>query len=163
MSAGIGLASLFTDRKIRSKVSLGFVCVLAILAVVSGMAYFAFQSAADGFATYTQRVGVVDIARNVDRGFLNLRRIVRNYAYTGQETNLTDANREEAALHVVLVQGLNEITNADRHRRLQEVADLTNQYIADFNKVVTDTRQSAELQKPISFRWVRHNGNISPR
>jgi hemerythrin-like metal-binding protein len=147
MSGRNGLTLLLTDRNIRTKVSLGFVCVLAILAVVSGMAYIAFQSAAVGFASYTQRVTVVDIARNVDRNFLNLRRIVREYAFTGVETNVTEANREEAALHVVLVQGLNEIRNPDRRRRLQEVSDLTDRYIADFNKVVADTRQEAELQK----------------
>jgi hemerythrin-like metal-binding protein len=155
-----GLTSLLTDRKIRFKVSLGFLCVLAILAVVSGMAYVAFQSAAAGFATYIQRVSVVDIASEVDRLFLNLRRSGRDFAYTGLETNVTDVNREEAALHVVLVRGLNEIHSADRHRRLQDVADLMDQYIAGFNKVVTDTRQQAELQKtdlvPIGLAQRQH-------
>jgi hemerythrin-like metal-binding protein len=146
MPARHSFIMLFADRTIRTKVSLGFVCVLAILGVVSGMAYVAFRSATEGVATYTQRVTVVDIARDVDRSFLNLRRVVREYAYTGAETSLTDANREEAALHVLLVKGLAEIQNPDRHRRLQEVSDLADRYIASFNKVVADTRQEAELQ-----------------
>ncbi len=141
------IASLLTDRKINFKVSLGFMCVLAILAVVSGTAYIAFQSAAEGAAIYAQRVAVVDIARDVDRNFLNLRRIVREYAFTGVASNVADVNREEAALHVVLVQGLSEIRNPERHRQLQEVSDLTNRYIADFNKVVANTNQESELQK----------------
>ncbi|HEX3996186.1 MAG TPA: HAMP domain-containing protein, partial [Acetobacteraceae bacterium] len=147
MSAHTGLASLFTDRKIRTKVSLGFVCVLAILASVSGMAYIAFQSAAEGFTTYAQRVAVADIAQDTDTGFLNLRRTARNYALTSDEANVTEMNRDEAKLHGVLVRGLNEIRNPDRHRRLQEVSDLTDRYIADFNKVVANTRQEAEVQK----------------
>jgi methyl-accepting chemotaxis protein/CHASE3 domain sensor protein len=147
MTDGNGITSLLTDHKIRTKVSLGFVCVLAILAVVSGMAYVAFQSSAQGFATYAQQVTVVGIARDVDRNFLNLRRIVREYAFTGVETNLDEVNREQAALHVVLVQGLSAIKNPDWHRRLQEVSDLTDRYIADFNKVVADTRKESELQK----------------
>ena len=46
MSERNGLASLFSDRKIGTKVAIGFGCVLAILAVVSGMTWSAFRSSA---------------------------------------------------------------------------------------------------------------------
>jgi hypothetical protein len=53
------IAALFTDRKISVKVGMGFACVLAILAAVSGTAYVAFRSSDEGFSAYAQRVMVV--------------------------------------------------------------------------------------------------------
>jgi CHASE3 domain sensor protein len=70
MGAYNGFTSLAADRKITIKVAMGFTCGLAILAVVSGTAYFSFESSAEGFITYTQRVTVVGIAPDIDRTFL---------------------------------------------------------------------------------------------
>src|SRR5580700_10650955 len=103
------LSTLLTDRKISVKVGLGFACVLMILAIVSGMAYFAFGSSSEGFSIYTQRVTVVAIARDIDRSFVNLRRFVREYAFTEVESNVEAANKEETILRGLLQQGLTEI------------------------------------------------------
>src|ERR1700733_9946918 len=74
MSDRDGLTSLLSDRKISTRIGLGFAFVLAVLAVVSGTAWYAFRSSAEGFATYAQRVAVVSVASDVDRSFVNLRR-----------------------------------------------------------------------------------------
>ena len=125
MSAFNAVASLLADRKINTKIALGFACVLTILAAVSGTAWFAFRASADGLATYAQRVAVVDIARDIDRTFLNLRRFVREFAFTGVQDNVASAKQEQAALHDLLKQGLNITLNPNRRARLENIAVVT--------------------------------------
>jgi len=147
MSAYTAVASLLADRKFNTKIALGFACVLAILAAVSGTAWFAFRASADGLATYAQRVAVVDIARDIDRTFLNLRRFVREFAFTGVEANVASAKQEQAALHGLLKQGLDLVQSPDQRRRLENIARLTDAYLADFDRVVVAAREQARLQQ----------------
>ena len=93
--------SLIANRSISTKVGLGFACVLVLLAVVSGTAYLSFQSSSHGFETYVQRVSVVGIARDLDRGFLNIRRLAREYLDLGLESTFDAATKELASLAAV--------------------------------------------------------------
>jgi methyl-accepting chemotaxis protein len=145
MSNRSSFAALFADRRISTKVGLGFACILAILAIVSGMAYFAFRSSADGFATFAQRVAVVGIARDIDRSFLNLRRFVREYAFTGVENDVDAARQEAATLHALLQRGLDEIKNKERHGRIDDISRVVEDYLKDFEKVVAQTHAQEKL------------------
>jgi methyl-accepting chemotaxis protein len=147
MSERNGLSSLLTDRGISTKIGLGFACVLAILAIVSTMAWSAFESSAEGIATYTQRVTVVGLARDIDRSFLNLRRFVREYAFTGQEANVEAAKQEQVNLNALLKQGLEVIANPERHQRVEDISRLTQSYLANFDQVTTRTREETKLQQ----------------
>ncbi len=142
-----GLMSLFSDRKIGTKVGLGFVCVLAILAVVSATAWSAFQSSAQGFSTYAQRVMVVGIARDIDRSFLNLRRFVREYAATGQDAEVESVKAEEAVLRPLLRRGLDEIRNPERHQRVEDIARQVDGYLKDFEQVVGRNHELVALRR----------------
>jgi hemerythrin-like metal-binding protein len=135
-----------TNRKIGTKVSLGFACVLAILAVVSGLAWLSFRSTAEGFQTFTRQVTAVGIARDIDRGFVALRRFVREYALGGVETNIDAAKQEQARLTALLRQGLIEITNPESHRKLEDISQSIDAYIAMFDKVVAGTKETNRLQ-----------------
>jgi len=145
MNNSRGAMSLIADRGIAVKIGLGFACVLALLAIVSGTAYLSFQAAEDGFATYVQRVAVVGIAQEVDRSFLNLRRFVREYAYTGVESNIEAATKEQASLRPLLQQRLAEIKNPERHRLLENVARNFEAYAKDFSQVVAQSREQKKL------------------
>ena len=70
MNYSSAAGSMLANRAIGTKVGLGFACVLVLLAVVSGTAYLSFQSSSHGFESYVQRVSIVGIARDLDRGFL---------------------------------------------------------------------------------------------
>jgi len=142
-----GLVALVSNRTISTKISLGFACVLAILVIVSGMAYFAFGSAADGFVTFTQRVTVVGIARDIDRSFVNLRRFVREFAFTGVEAAAEAARKEQTTLTGLLQLGLNEIKNPERHQRIEAISRESQSYLKDFGQVVTLTHDLAKLQQ----------------
>jgi methyl-accepting chemotaxis protein len=139
------LTALFADRKIGTKVGFGFACTLVILAVVSAMAWSAFRTSAEGFSGYAQKVGVVGIARDIDRGFINLRRFAREYASSGAESNVDAVKQEQTNLRALIQRGLNEIKNPDRHRRLEDISRVVDSYLKEFDLVVTRTREQAKL------------------
>ena len=145
MNTNNGAMSLIANRAIGTKVAIGFACVLAILAIVSGTAYLSFHTAAEGFATYVQRVSVVGIARDVDRSFLNLRRLARTYSLTGVESNIEAANKEQSALRLLLQQGLSTIKNPERHRLFEDVASNFEAYSKDLDQLVAQTREQRKL------------------
>jgi methyl-accepting chemotaxis protein len=142
-----GLSSLFVDRKIGTKVALGFVCVLAILATVSAMAWSGFHSSEDGFGSFSQRVTVVGIADDIDRSFLNLRRFVREYAITGQDADVESAKKEQTALNALLQQGRDQIKNPERHQIIEDILRQTDIYLKDFDQLIARTRDQAKLAR----------------
>jgi methyl-accepting chemotaxis protein len=145
MNTNNGAMSLIANRAIGTKVAIGFACVLAILAIVSGTAYLSFHTAAEGFATYVQRVSVVGIARDVDRGFLNVRRFARDYASSGIESNIESAAKEQASLRPLLQQGLAEIKNPERHRLLEDIVRNFEAYSKDFDQLVAQMHEQKKL------------------
>ena len=144
MSDRNGLTSLLVDRKISTKVALGFACVLVILGTVSCMAYFAFISSAERVLLYSQRVAVVDIARDIDRGFISLRRFVREYAFTGVAANIDEAKKEETSLRGLIQRGLTEIKNPERHRRLENFSSVFEEYLKNFVRVIAWTQEQGK-------------------
>jgi methyl-accepting chemotaxis protein len=145
MNPNNGALAVIANRSIATKVSAGFACVLAIFAIVSGIAYLSFQTSAEGFANYVQRVSVVAIARDVDRSFLNLRRLAREYASLGIESSAEAANKEQALLRSLLQQGLTEIKNSDRHRLLEDVVRSFEAYSTGFSQFVAQSREQKKL------------------
>jgi hemerythrin-like metal-binding protein len=139
-----GLSSLLTDRKINTKVNLGFLCVLAILVVSSATAYFAFSDVAAGFATYAQRVTVVGIAQEIERSFLEIRRNAREFAITSADANAAAVRNEAEHLRGLLGRGLTEIKNPERHAKIEEIGRLTDDYLHIFDRVVTSTQIAAK-------------------
>ena len=145
MNTNNGAMSLIANRAIGTKVAIGFACVLAILAIVSGTAYLSFHTAAEGFATYVQRVSVVGIARDVDRGFLNVRRFARDYASSGVESNVEAVTKEQGSLRPLLQQGLAEIKNPERHRLLEDIVRNFEAYSKDFDQLVAQMHEQKKL------------------
>lgn len=81
------------DLKIGAKISLGFGSVLAVMAIMSAVAFLGVANINSGFEKVHQRSQIVRTVRNIERDFLNMRRNVREYADTGGERALTDAHK----------------------------------------------------------------------
>ena len=86
-----GLFRFFTNRKINTKIMIGFAAVLVLTAVLSAMSYRGFVKVSEGFEAFNQRVKVVGIARDVDRGFVAFRRFVREFSISGDEGLIAEA------------------------------------------------------------------------
>ena len=88
-----GLFGIFTNRKINTKIMIGFAVVLALTAVLSAMSYRGFGKVSEGFETFKQRVTVVGIVRDIDRGIRRHRPFVREFSLSGDEV---DRNRRRS-------------------------------------------------------------------
>ena len=139
--------SFMTNRGVAAKIGLGFACVLAIFAAVSGTAYLSFQTANDGFAAYTHRVTVDSIVTNAEAAFLNFRRFIREYSFTGAEANFEAANKEQTALLPLLQQALAEIKDPGRHRQIEDVIRNFEPYRKDFDQVVAQIREQKKVEE----------------
>ncbi|UYO38712.1 MCP four helix bundle domain-containing protein [Rhodopseudomonas palustris] len=135
-SATSGLFGLFTNRRINTKVMLGFALVLALTAVLAVMSYRGFSKVSDGFQTFNQRVGVVGMAREIERGFVGYRRLVREYSLTGSEAEMQEAKKRQPALAQAIQQALAETKNPERHHKLVELDQAFKKYGADFDKLI---------------------------
>jgi methyl-accepting chemotaxis protein len=140
-----GLSGFIANQRISTKISAGFTSVMVILAVVSGMAWLSFRSAADGFTSFAQRVVVVDIAHDLDNSFGTLRRYVREYALTEDEANIAPAKQQAATTQALLQRGLATIQNPDRHHRIEVADGLLKTYLADFDTLITRSRSLTGL------------------
>jgi methyl-accepting chemotaxis protein len=147
MSERTRLSSLLADRKISTKVGMGFACVLAIIAIVSSTAYFAFVSSASDLGTYTQRVTIVGIARDIDRSFVNLRGFAREYALSAVEANVDAAKQEQTNLRALVQQGLTVVQKPERRRQLEDISHASDSYIGNFDKVVAEMRDLGKLEQ----------------
>src|SRR5690349_9316565 len=131
-----GFARLFSDRRIGTRIGIGFACVLAIMVAASGYAYLSFGSVSDNFATLDHRSQVADIARDADRGFLALRRVVREYAVTGDDASIPAARKAHAELKAVVDKGLDAIKSPERHAKMKGLGEQVGSYVGNFDKVV---------------------------
>ncbi|TKW80100.1 MAG: methyl-accepting chemotaxis protein, partial [Bradyrhizobium icense] len=116
--ASSGLFGFFTNRRINTKIMIGFAAVLALLATLSVMSYRGFGKVSEGFGVFNQRVKVVSIARDVDRGFVAFRRFVREFALSGDEKLIAEARQRQEVLTKSIKQGLDEIKNPERRARM---------------------------------------------
>lgn len=90
---GHGLSRLFNDRKIATKISIGFACVLIITAVISASAYLAFGRVATGFDAFALQSSNGARASKVDSDFMFVRWQAREYLLTADAVFLDAARK----------------------------------------------------------------------
>src|SRR5947209_6084935 len=59
------LRSACADRKVATKIGLGFACTLVISGLAFGVVWFTFRSVDNGFDQYTQQVAAADTVRDL--------------------------------------------------------------------------------------------------
>ena len=144
-----GIAGIFANRKIGTKIFVGFALVLAITIGISVTAYTTFASVEDSFKTYSQRVTVVGLARDIDREFLAYRRFVREYAVTGEEANVVAAEKGRALLSGIVSNALGQIKNPERLAQTKQLSDRFALYSAAFDKLVGFRRELDKVTKEV--------------
>jgi methyl-accepting chemotaxis protein len=137
----------FANLKIKAKMMLGFASVLLILAVVSALSYSSFLEVDHDFDTFKQRMKVNEIATEMDRDFLNLRRFVRAYGETGDENDAKAAVEAEKAVREELKKALETIKAPERRKKIEEIAKHTDAYTKGFQRVVELKREEAKTVK----------------
>jgi methyl-accepting chemotaxis protein len=142
---GQGLTSLFTDRRISTKIAIGFGCVLLVTAAISLIAYRAFGEIHRMFDTYAQRVMVLQLVQDIDREFMGLRRFVREFALAGDEANVAAAEKARTALRGIISTAVSTIKNPERHRRAEDIGRTFESYNRGFDTLVSKKRDQSRL------------------
>ena len=150
-----GISHLFNDRKISTKIFVGFACVLAITAVISAGAYTAFGRATDGLDVVVRSAknlrGVTDLERNL--AILN--GSIREYAQNGQA-----AARDRAKAAITVAAGsiqslISEIKNPGRKKAAEAIGAQFADYSKPFPRIV-DLR---EEQNALTAKIVAPSGD----
>ena len=113
------------------------------------MSYRGFGMVSEGFETFNQRVKVVGIAREVDRGFVAFRRFVREFSLSGDESLIGEARKRQQTLAASIKQGINEIKNPERHKKMAELGEQFEHYGSGFDRLVVLKQEQNKLTKEV--------------
>ncbi len=149
VSPSAGLFGIFTNRRINTKIMIGFAAVLTLLAMLAVLSYRGFLKVAEGFDAFNQRVKVVGIVRDVDYGFIGYRRFVREFSVSGDETLIAEARKRQEALAKSVKQGLDEIRNPERRAGMAEINEQFTQYARHFDRLVALKQEQNKLTKEV--------------
>ena len=144
-----GPFAVFNNRSINTKISIGFAVVLVLMAILAVMSYRGFGAVSEGFESFNQRVKVVGIARDVDRGFLAFRRFVREYSLSGEEKLVAEARTRQQALAKSIKQGIDEIKNPERHKKMVELGEQFERYGKGFDSLVALKQEQNKLIREV--------------
>ena len=143
-----GLTRLFADRKIATKIAIGFGLILAIMIAISGISYFEFGKVGHNFHDYAARVNNGSIVAEIDRHFLAMRRHVGDT--TDQlEDSIKAAETERVALKELIAKALAGIKNPERVVKVKHLAEQFEIYSKDFDKVTPMRREQAKLVREV--------------
>jgi methyl-accepting chemotaxis protein len=143
------LFRVFADRKINTKIGLGFACVLLIMTGISVMANIAFNRISVDFAEFNRLVDVVANARAVDRSFIELRRFVREYAVSGDEGAANEAQKRRQLPAATIEEGRKIANHPQRAVKLGEIAEQFEMYTKDFDKLLALRHEETRLTKEV--------------
>ena len=149
VSLSAGLFGFFANRRINTKIMVGFAAVLTLLAVLAVLSYRGFVKVAEGFGAFNQRVKVVSIVRDVDYGFVGFRRFVREFSVSGDENLIAEARKRQEVLVKSVKQGLDEIKNPERRAGMAEINEQFAQYAKNFDKLVALKQEQNKLTKEV--------------
>ena len=142
-----GLFGRLANLKIKTRVLLGFICVLVLLAAVSITAFVSFTKVAGQFTSYEQRVNVVEMASEIELQIADLRRYVREFAVTGEDEQADKAHEHAKEIDAVLARAQEEIKNPERLAKVGEVAKDFASYRQGFDQIIALKHEEDQLVK----------------
>jgi methyl-accepting chemotaxis protein len=133
----------FPAFRLRAKMMLGFLVVLAVSAASLGIAYLGFERIAQAVVSYRNSVSEADLARNIDRELISYRAVVNYYVVTGKEDDAKAALSAEASLKGAIDQALKGTRKPARREGLDRLAGEFKKFAATFAEILKLKRDSA--------------------
>ncbi len=143
-----GSLRVFANRRIGTKITIGFACVLAITAVISAVAYFEFGRVQLTFAGFSRKVANGVIVSDIDRELVAFRRYIGE-ASDNMEENFAAAEKTRGIIREQLERALTSIRNPERLAKMRDVAGRFELYSKDFDRLVPMERERARLSKEV--------------
>jgi methyl-accepting chemotaxis protein len=147
-SASSGLSGFFANRRISTKIAVGFACILATTGMISAIAYVEFGKIDRDFSDYSRKVTNGAVISDIDRQFLAMRRYAGEVS-DNQEENFAAADRSRKIVRDRLDQALKFVKDPERLAKVKTIAEQFDIYSKDFDKVVPMQREQARLVKEV--------------
>jgi methyl-accepting chemotaxis protein len=142
---GNGVFRLFSDRKIGTKLMIGFACVLVITAAISFSAYMSFDKVDRAFEQVSYSSKNAAKVSELEQDITFLRGAAREFAQTGNPTILNQAKTRIAAARTAFQDLVTAVRDPSRKQKMQEVAQQFDVYAGFFDKVVQNRQQQTKL------------------
>src|SRR6478752_5578628 len=131
--------------RFRAKIILGFVAVLAILAVSMAFAYFGFERIQAAVASYRSSVAEADLARTVDRELIAYQGLARAYTLTGAADDETAAKAAENNLKSAIAKSMSATTGAARREQVGKLEAEFQSFTKVFGEIIVLTRENNKI------------------
>jgi methyl-accepting chemotaxis protein len=149
-------SALFSNRRIGTKIAIGFGAIQVLMAILAVMNYSSFGSLGAAFTSFEQRVEVVDTAHQIDRAFAGLRAVVREYGLSGDDALIAEAEQRKQKLAESIAQGSRQIQNPETRSVVTDIERQFDSYGQGFADVVRlrqeQNRVTLEVLGPIGQR-----------
>ncbi len=140
-----GVSLKMPTLRFRSKVTLGFGCLLILSAISMGFAYVGFGRIATSVAASRAGVAEADLARNIDRELISFRESVRYYVITSNDADAETAQAAQARLKAAIEQAKSRTTDPDRLARIGELAKQFETFAATFTGTLKAKQEYATI------------------
>ena len=142
---GNNVFRLFNDRKISTKLIIGFACVLAITAAISVSAYVAFDKADVAFEQVAHSSKNAAKVSELKQDITFLRGAAREVAQTGNPTVLEQARKRIVTGREAFQILVAAIRDPAHKQKMQEVAQQFDVFAASFDNVVQLRQQQTKI------------------
>ncbi|MTJ80489.1 MAG: bacteriohemerythrin [Telmatospirillum sp.] len=139
------MMTLMPKMRIGARVYSGFLLTLFLLAVVATVTVTSLRHEADNFRSYGNIAGVATLALEVSTDIADVRRLVRDYAYTGDEQRIDPTRKAIEATRAKIRGGTVTIHNPERLQAMREISDAFESYAQGFEKTVELKQQSGRI------------------
>ncbi|MFH1344155.1 MAG: methyl-accepting chemotaxis protein [Pseudomonadota bacterium] len=146
--APTGLSGFFANRKISTKIAIGFASILAITGLISAISYLEFGKIDRDFTDYSRKVTNGAVIGDIDRQFVAFRRYAGEVSENIEE-NFAAADKTRKIVRERLDQALKGIKDTERLAKVKHMSDQFDIYSKDFDKVVPMQREQAKLVKEV--------------
>ena len=131
--------------RFRSKITLGFACLLIVSAISMGFAYFGFGRITTSVAAYQASVAEADLARNIDRELISFRELVRYYVLTGKDEDAEAAQAAKVRLGTAITEAKNGTRDPERLARVDQLTKLFGTYAGTFTGTLEAKQEYATI------------------
>lgn len=130
------LQSALARLRIGSRITFGFVIVLAVLVAVLGFSYFALTAARSSFGDFTGMANGAIATQQIDRDVVSLRRNVMDFIRDSRPDALQEVRRLLPSLKETLTAQQAASTSDEQRQKYDEMLAAIDTYSADFEQAV---------------------------
>ncbi|WP_291865887.1 HAMP domain-containing methyl-accepting chemotaxis protein [Bradyrhizobium sp.] len=146
--ASSGLFAFFTNRRINTKIAIGFGCTLLLMMAISVISYVEFGKVERDFSDYSHKVTNATLISDIDRQFLAFRRYAGEVS-DNMEENIAAADKTRKTVRERIDQILKSVKNPERLAKVKAISEQFDIYSKDFDKVTPLRREQAKLVKDV--------------